>query len=30
MNAIFDELLNNFIIEIKYNVFLRLNNDNIF
>ena len=30
MNIIFDEFLNNFVIEIKNNVFLRFNNNNIF
>ena len=30
INIIFDKLLNDFIIEIKYNVFLRFNNDNMF
>ena len=30
MNIIFNEFLNDFIIEIKYNVFLRFNNNNIF
>ena len=30
MNAIFDEFLNNFVIEIKYNLFLKFNNNNMF
>ena len=30
MNIIFDELLNGFVIEIKYNVLLKFNNDDIF
>ena len=30
MNAIFDELLNDFIIKIKYNVLLKLNDNNMF
>ena len=30
INAIFNEFLNDFIIKIKYNVFLKFNNDNIF
>ena len=30
MNAIFNKLLNNFIIEIKYNAFLKFNNNDIF
>ena len=30
INAIFDELLNDSAIEIKYNAFLKFNNDNMF
>ena len=30
MNAIFDEFLNDFAIEIKHNAFLKLNNNNMF
>ena len=30
MNTIFDEFLNDFIVKIKYNVFLRFNNDDMF
>ena len=30
MNAIFDEFLNDFIVKIKYNFFLRFNNDDMF
>ena len=29
MNAIFNEFLNDFVIKIKYNVFLKFNNDDI-
>ena len=30
MNVIFNKFLNDFVIEIKYNVFLKFNNDNMF
>ena len=30
MNIIFDELLNDFAIKIKYNAFLKFNNNDIF
>ena len=30
INAIFNELLNNLIIKIEYNVFLKFNNNDIF
>ena len=30
MNAVFDEFLNDFIVKIKYNAFLKFNNNDIF
>ena len=30
INAIFDKLLNDFVVEIKHNILLRFNNNNIF